>query len=269
MDCGTTWRCYDSIASRYDHDAVELVFAAPARDLAALVGLPAGGRLLDVGTGTGRAALAAGEIGGPGSELFGIDLSVEMLRQARRRGLSGLAAAAATALPFPDSVFERVVASFVLAHCACYRSALGEMVGVLRRGGRLGVTVWSGGVGEAGRCWQQAAEEAVGKEVLSRAIQQALPWEDWLADPTHLQDALAEAGLVDVTVQQRQYTATMTVAKFLAFREVSLQARFVRERLGEAGWERFRAGVAERLGARLDGPVLYARGALVAAGTRT
>jgi SAM-dependent methyltransferase len=45
------------------------------------------------------------------------------------------------ALPFPDASFDAVIASEVLEHVWDDRGALAELVRVLRRGGRLAVTV--------------------------------------------------------------------------------------------------------------------------------
>jgi hypothetical protein len=53
--------CYDSAAADHDRLAVPAIFAEPARDLVARTGLPAAGRILDIGTGTGITARLAVE----------------------------------------------------------------------------------------------------------------------------------------------------------------------------------------------------------------
>jgi SAM-dependent methyltransferase len=75
--------------------------------------LPMGGVVLDVGCGTGRlGAVIAGE----GYDVFGADLSPEMVRKARERGLAGAYAAVTTALPFADNCFDLVLTVATLHH---------------------------------------------------------------------------------------------------------------------------------------------------------
>src|SRR2546421_322661 len=78
-DADADWRSYDGIAETYARVHAART-APPAKDLVEIVAPPAGGRVLDVGTGTGvaaRAALAAGA-----AFVAGIDPSVPMLAQA-------------------------------------------------------------------------------------------------------------------------------------------------------------------------------------------
>jgi ubiquinone/menaquinone biosynthesis C-methylase UbiE len=83
-----------------------------ALDLA-LQGLPAPRRVLDLGTGTGVAAITLAERY-PEAEVVGIDLSSSMIREARRQAPAELAGRLtfevgdASALPFPDGGFELV-----------------------------------------------------------------------------------------------------------------------------------------------------------------
>jgi len=69
--------CYDSAAADHDRLAVPAVFAEPARELVARTGLPAAGRILDIGTGTGIAARLAIELAHPGTIVVGLDPSLE------------------------------------------------------------------------------------------------------------------------------------------------------------------------------------------------
>src|SRR5438105_10750362 len=55
------WRSYDSAAAAHDQLAVPTIFERPARELVARIGVTVGSIVLDVGTGTGVAALAAAE----------------------------------------------------------------------------------------------------------------------------------------------------------------------------------------------------------------
>ena len=126
---------YDDVAQTFDRLAVPIVFTPPAKDLIRLLRLPTMARVLDVGGGTGTAALLASNVMGPGARVVILDLSLGMLRIARRKGLVSVVAGAVPGSPFPDGIFDRVMANFVLSHVPCYRTALSDMVRVLRPGG--------------------------------------------------------------------------------------------------------------------------------------
>src|SRR5690242_15409464 len=106
------WRSYDSVAAAYV--AVQQPrMALPAADLVALAEVTAGGRVLDVGTGTGVVARAAATAAGPDGLAVGVDLSLPMLAEARTQGGGArYAAAVAIDLPFRDGAFGTVLASF-------------------------------------------------------------------------------------------------------------------------------------------------------------
>jgi len=108
-------------------------FRHPAR-LREFLALPARGRLLDAGGGTGRVAQALHGLAG---QIVVIDLSAAMLRQAARK--EGLASARAQAeqLPFPDASFERILLVDAFHHLGDQRQAAAELWRVLATGGRL------------------------------------------------------------------------------------------------------------------------------------
>lgn len=94
----------------------------------------AGRRVLDVGCGTGRLAVALAELG---SRVWGVDPSEEMLAEARVRAgrLAAFKRAPAEALPFRDGWFERAVLRLVV-HLVDRGRALPEVARVLGPGGR-------------------------------------------------------------------------------------------------------------------------------------
>ena len=104
-----------------------------------------GERILDVGTGTGRAAR---EVAVRGASVVAVDISEELLDGARE--LSGPSQnpidyrlADAEVLPFEDSSFDRVLSSFGVIFSAEPFVAAGELARVLRPGGRLVVLAWT------------------------------------------------------------------------------------------------------------------------------
>ena len=261
------WRSYDGVAETYDR-VRSPVHEAPARDLVAALSLPTGGRILDVGTGPGVAAAAAGEAVGSSGVVVGIDPSVEMLRLARARGITRVAAAEAIDLPFRDATFDGVTANFVIFFFTKYDTALHDMVRVLKHGGRLGVTTWAGRNDEFTRVWREIAEAFATKELLNDAARKAVPWEDRFSDPTHLQEALRDAGLRGTEVGRRQYRSTLSIADYLAGRETSAVGRFLRQMLGQTLWPRFQARVEEEYRTRFTDPIGDTNDVLIAVGTK-
>jgi SAM-dependent methyltransferase len=84
VDLGSTQRAFDAIAPIYDGllDNAELALMRDKLRMEVLARARPGARLLDLGCGTG---IDAGWFAGRGYSVIGVDLSPEMVRQARRR----------------------------------------------------------------------------------------------------------------------------------------------------------------------------------------
>ena len=111
-------------------------------ELTALLGNAPLGRLLDVGTGTGRMA----ELFEPSADgVVALDNSPEMLRLARARlqhlapGRVELVQGDFAALPFADAGFDTVLFHQVLHYAQSPEVALGEAARVTRPGGRIAI----------------------------------------------------------------------------------------------------------------------------------
>ena len=139
LDSRTVERAYRLWAPVYDV-LCGSVFEQ-ARRAAAEVAAAQGGRILEIGIGTG---LSMEHYRRPGIELFGIDLSSEMLARAKRRLKSGrhphvrqLEVMDAHALDFPDGFFQSAVAQFVITLVARPEQVLSECARAVRPGGQI------------------------------------------------------------------------------------------------------------------------------------
>ncbi len=108
------------------------------------LGVPVGGRVLDVGTGPGFVALELAARLGDEVRVVGLDLSEAMLavaaENARLRGLDNLVTwrlGDAKAMPFGDNEFDFVVSSGSLHHWENPLAVMSEVDRVLKPGGRF------------------------------------------------------------------------------------------------------------------------------------
>jgi len=111
-----------------------LLLETQERVLLEFLGDVRGREVLDVGTGTGRAALTLARAG---ARVTGVDASGEMLRvaddRARREALAiTFQEGDAHALAFPDRSFDAAISLRVLMHTPDWRVCLGELCRVAR-----------------------------------------------------------------------------------------------------------------------------------------
>jgi SAM-dependent methyltransferase len=148
-----------------------------------------------MGTGTGAVAARAAQLVGPQGPVVGVDISADMLGQARRRataqGLTNVTfrEGRAEALPAENESFDVVLASLSLMYVIDRAAAARELARVLRPQGRLIAAVWA----EPEACdivlFQQTAGRFAGPPPVPGVGPGAL------ADPTQFLQQLAEAGI--------------------------------------------------------------------------
>jgi len=232
------WRSFDDVAASYSR-SLELKTEPPAADLIELLQVPAGARVLDVGTGTGAAARHAAAAAGEAGLVVGVDVSVGMVREAASRD-AGPRYVASTSidLPFRDGTFDRLAGAFVISFFTDYRTALFELLRVLKPGGRAGFTAWAEGEDQDDfrRAWAEVQEEFAEAEVLADAHREAVPWEELFSNKDRLKDALHDAGLRDIWIERRSYRVETTAEQYLTGREITPTGRFLHEMLGDELW---------------------------------
>jgi SAM-dependent methyltransferase len=185
---------YDAAAQLWSQGP-EQVYAALARALLTCAGRrPSGGRVLDLGAGTGvagRAALAAGA-----RSVVSADPALGMLR---RCGADAHPVAAdATALPFRDGSFDLVLAAFCLGHLRDPAAGLRE---ARRVGAGLAASSFAPG-------WTHPAKAAV-DDALGSFGYRPPSWyvafkqdtEPRAGDPVALGRMTAEAGFADIRLR--------------------------------------------------------------------
>jgi len=121
---------FDLIAPLYDR----LMIPAFGERLQSLLKLPANGRMLDAGGGTGRVSSGLSALV---NQLVICDLSLPMLKRARTKNGLLPVNARAERMPFGDATFDRILVVDALHHFEDPAGVLGELMRLLKPGGRM------------------------------------------------------------------------------------------------------------------------------------
>jgi SAM-dependent methyltransferase len=157
-------------AGRYEDVAPELL--PVARRVVEAAGIGAGERVVDVGCGTGNAALLAAEAG---ANVTGVDPAARLLEVAAERAAAdGLQArfleGDAAALPLDDGVADAVVSNFGVIFAPDAEAAAAEVARVTGAEGRFVFSAWKPGsaIGRVAGLRGEALAAAAGKTVPPR-----------------------------------------------------------------------------------------------------
>ena len=183
---------YDALAGRYDPRLVEAAV------------LDAGSRVLDIGCGTGVSTRYAARVAVDGSVL-GVDLSAALLKRARehsrveRLDNTAFEQADAQVHPFPPGSFDVALSRFGAMYFTDPVAAFSNIGVALRPGGRLALITWQALERNE---WMSAVRDAVALGRPLEPLPVGTPGAFGLADAGDVRRILAEAGFVDVRIDE-------------------------------------------------------------------
>jgi SAM-dependent methyltransferase len=215
----------------YEETAKELLPAA--EHVVQRAGIEKHHQVLDVGTGTGNAALLAARAG---ANVTAIDPSPRLLKVARQRvGTGDFQVASAEDLPFSDQSFDRILSLFAVIFSEQPQAAAEEIQRVLKPTGKALITAWepAGALNEALGLLGSATAKAAGAE------NKRFGW----GEPAKVK-ALFEGASVDVERAELSFSVTSAeayISRFEASHPAGMLFREVLTRAGTYGEIRERA----------------------------
>jgi SAM-dependent methyltransferase len=164
-----------------------------AEDLVGLAGISPGARVLDVGCGTGNAAIPAALAGG---RVTAADLTPALLAAGEARARAAGAAidwveADAEELPFGDSSFDVVLSCIGAMFAPDHARTAAELLRVCRPGGRIAMANWTPD-GFGGAFFRLLARHATEPPAAEPPAGPAVPATAW-GDPGHVRGLLGDA----------------------------------------------------------------------------
>jgi demethylmenaquinone methyltransferase/2-methoxy-6-polyprenyl-1,4-benzoquinol methylase len=196
----TSMRLYFDCASASYQQAIEPAFGPLAKGLVRYARLLPHETVIDLGTGSGLAASYAQQ---QGNEVAALDLSLAMLKVARRHKLTALCQADMHHLPIRSGSFDVVLASFAF-NSTDPALSLREAWRILKPGGRLVLQEW-GTPDPLSELVTDTLAEYAPEDVpptlaaMRQNVYTSLPWDE-LKDSNDLRSALREAGFSRVRV---------------------------------------------------------------------
>src|SRR5262245_24281177 len=204
MSTGELGQGSKSAAEVYEEFFVPALFQEWAPRVADAAALRSSQGVLDVACGTGPRTPAVAERVGPSGAVFALDVNDGMLAVARRRAPQlEWRQGRAEALPIEPRSFDAVVSQFGLMFFEDRAAALGEMMRVLRPGGRLAVAVWD----SLERSPGYAAVVALLQRLFGSRAADALRAPFVLGDQAALLEPISAAGIPDAKVATVRGTA--------------------------------------------------------------
>jgi ubiquinone/menaquinone biosynthesis C-methylase UbiE len=197
-------RTYHSVADDI-HDGLLNCREQLGKRTVARLDLPDGASVLDVGCGTGAAAILAAELVGQEGRVIGVDLSSQMVMRARAnaraRGIrhADFIVADQGQIAFPDESFDAVINVFSIFLAPDLEGHIRALWRLVRPGGQLAVTTWGPRSFEpAFSAWLRAVEQ-----VCPGTVPHLLRRNRLVGVP-EVRNLFASAGIADAEVVARQ-----------------------------------------------------------------
>ena len=168
-----------------------------------LASVPIGGRVLDLGAGTGDQTVMAARRVGPMGSVLATDISAPMLDLARETARAAEVENVETRvmdaqhLELESGSFDAAIARFSLQFVPDVALALGEVRRVLKPGGRFAAVVFSA----IERNEVRATPQAIASRMAGRSFPEPGPGQWALNDPAVLRSAFERAGFHNVDVR--------------------------------------------------------------------
>lgn len=138
------WQLKGDAPEAYEKYIAPTFSGAWARDLVMRASIKPGERVLDLACGTGIVARRAIEFAGAEGNVAGVDVNETMLKKAREIAPQAIEwkQGEASAIPFPDAVFDAVLCQQGLQYFTDRNAALREIRRVLAPKGRFVASLW-------------------------------------------------------------------------------------------------------------------------------
>jgi SAM-dependent methyltransferase len=140
------------------------------------LGVHPGDVVLDAGCGTGRALPVLRAATGPAGTVIGVDVTAEMLAEARARGRGELVRGDVLRLPLADAGVDALFAAGLVSHLPDPAAGLTELARVARPGARLALFHPVGRAALAARHGRTLEPDDVRSEPRIRAALEAAGW---------------------------------------------------------------------------------------------
>ena len=144
---------YDKTAEKYDNRHSNYMLKHMRKLEEELIRKYAFGKVLDIGCGTCPHLNSAA---------VGLDISLPMLNEAKKKGNRNLVQGKAEQLPFPDKSFDTILCIFTVLNLCDIEKTVNEMKRILKKNGRILISVTS--------VWERG-----NKQLLSKLFSNAKP----------------------------------------------------------------------------------------------
>jgi len=161
-----------------------------------------------------------------------------------------------------------VLSGFVLAHCGKPDTVLFDVLRVTKPGGVIAVSAWADGQDAFTSAWLELVYGVVPKEVLTSALDNAIPHHDRFRRTDELIEALHEAGIRKIRVERASYEWHYTLSEYLEGLQTWATARFVRSVVDPDIWDGLLRRAAALFAERFPDPLHDRRTVLLAAGIK-